>query len=287
MQNIADDGDHTMGQPCPVVDERSGTIWLPLCRDNKQVLLIKSTDDGRTWSEPAEAANEVMIPAWQWIGTGPGHGIQLTTGRLVIPCWAGKGAEFCGNVQASFVIYSDDGGTTWKKGAILDHDASDECEVVEQQDGSLYMNMRSRHEKRQRAYAFSTDGGQTWSAVKYDARLPEPSCQGSIVRFSREPQSDRNRILLACPANPAARDHLTIRMSYDECESWPVSKVLYCGSAAYSDLGVTADGQALCLYEADNYGRLVLARFNIEWLTDGKDRPVSGDNAPSKCLDAF
>ena len=133
------------------------------------------------------------------------------------------------------------------------------------------MNMRSRHDKRQRAYASSTDGGQTWSGVQFDARLPEPSCQGSIIRFSREPQSDRNRILLACPANPAARDQMTIRIPYDECESWPVSKVLHSGSSAYSDLGVTADGQVLCFYEADDYRRMVLARFNIEWLTDGKD----------------
>ena len=116
MQIIADDGVHTMGNPCPVVDETSGTIWLSLCRDNKQVFFMKSMDDGRTWSEPVAAANDVMIPAWEWIGTGPGHGIQLTTGRLVIPCWAGKGPSFCGNVQASLVIYSDDGGTSWKEG---------------------------------------------------------------------------------------------------------------------------------------------------------------------------
>jgi sialidase-1 len=271
MQMIADDGDHTMGQPCPVVDQRNGTIWLPLCRDNKRVLLTNSTDDGKTWSEPAEITKEVVDPAWPWIGTGPGHGIQLTNGRLVIPCWAGKGAEFCGQVQVSFVFYSDDGGKTWQRASLLDDDASDECEVVELVDGSLYMNMRSRQEKRQRAYSFSKDGGQSWSAVKYDARVPEPSCQGGIIRFTREPQFDRNRILLACPANPAARDHFTVRVTYDECGSWPVSKVLYSGGAGYSDLAVTNEGQALCLFEADNCGRLVLARFNIEWLTNGRD----------------
>ena len=138
MQIIADDGERTMGNPCPVLDVNSGTIWLSLCRDNRRIFFMKSTDDGGTWSEPVEAASEVMIPEWEWIGTGPGHGIQLTTGRLVIPCWAGKGAAFCGDVQASFVIYSDDGGTTWKRGATLDHDASDECQVVERVDVLLH-----------------------------------------------------------------------------------------------------------------------------------------------------
>ena len=271
MQMIADDGDHTIGQPCPVLDERTGTIWLPLCCDNQRVFLMKSTDDGRTWSEPAEITNEVMDPTWPWIGTGPGHGIQLTKGRLVIPCWAGRGVGFGGQFQVSFILYSDDGGKTWQRSSALDHDASDECEVVELVDGSLYMNMRSRQEKKQRAYSFSRDGGQTWSTVKFDARLPEPSCQGSIIRFTRTPQFHRNRILLACPASLDARDHLTVRVTYDECGSWPVSKVLYSGPAGYSDLAVTNDGQVFCLFEADNCKRLVLARFNIEWLTDGKD----------------
>ena len=271
MQIIADDGDHCMGNPCPVVDESNGIIWLPLCRDNKRVFLVKSTDDGRTWSKPAEITKQVMDPGWPRIGTGPGHGIQLRNGRLLIPCWAGRGVGFCGQFQVSFVIYSDDGGKTWNRASALDHDASDECEVVELVDGSLYMNMRSRQGKKQRAYSFSRDGGQTWSIVKFDARLPEPSCQGSIIRFTSTPQFHRNRILFCSPSAPAARTCLTVRVSYDECRSWPVSKVLYSGPSAYSDLAVTTDGRVLCLFEADNYKRLVLAKFKIEWLTDGKD----------------
>lgn len=271
LEMIADDGDHTMGQPCPVIDAKSDVVWLPLCRDNKRVFLMKSTDDGRTWSKPAEITREAVDPNWPWIGTGPGHGIQLARGRLVVPCWAGRGAGFCGESQVSFILYSDDGGRTWQRSSLLDHDASDECEVVELADGALYLSMRSRQERRRRAYSFSRDGGQSWSAVSFDARLPEPSCQGSIVRFTGMPQYHRSRILLAGPANRDARDHLTVRVSYDECASWPVAKVLYSGPAGYSDLAVTNDGQVLCLFEADNCRRLVSARFSIEWLTDGRD----------------
>ena len=107
------------------------------------------------------------------------------------------------------------------------------------------------------------------------ARLPEPSCQGSIVRLTSIPLFRKNRILLACPASPEARDHLTVRVSYDECTSWPLSKVLCSGPAKYSDLAVTTDGRILCLYEADGNGKLTLARFNIEWLTDGQDSLAS------------
>ena len=64
---------------------------------------------------------------------------------------------------------------------------------------------------------------------------------------------------------------MTIRVSYDECRTWPLSKVLYEGPAAYSDLAVLPDRTVLCLYEANQYAKIVLARFNIEWLSDGAD----------------
>ena len=49
----------TIGNPCPVVDQESGTIWLPFCRDNNDVLITYSSDDGRTWAEPREITSDV------------------------------------------------------------------------------------------------------------------------------------------------------------------------------------------------------------------------------------
>ena len=119
--------------------------------------------------------------------------------------------------------------------------------------------MRSRHGINRRAYAHSYDGGETWTEVEYDPELPEPSCQGSVVRL------DEGRVLLSHPANTETRTHLTVRMSYDECRAWPVSKVLHEGYASYSDLAVT-DGHILCYYETGQGGRMILARFTPEWL---------------------
>ena len=270
MEIIADDGDHTMGNPCPVVERKTGTIWLPYCRDNKRVLMMNSTDDGKSWSKPVDVTRSATNRNWHWFGTGPGHGIQMTGGRLVIPCWADATPKL-GEIQLSFVFYSDDRGATWKVGAPLTANTSDECEVVELTDGRLYMNARSRQRKRKRAYSFSNDGGQNWSPVKFDAKLPEPSCQGGLVRFTDSKRFERNRILLATPANPNSRTHMTVRLSYDECQSWPVAKVVHEGSSAYSDLAVAHDLNALLLYEANSYSKLTLTRFNIQWLTGGKD----------------
>jgi sialidase-1 len=267
MEIIADDGAHTVGNPCPVLDRKTGTVWLPYCRDNRQVFIMKSDDDGHTWSKATEITRDARLPDCHWMGTGPGHGIQLRSGRLLVPCWAGVEPDAThGKTQLSFTIYSDDGGQTWRRGTPLDRDASDECEAVELADGALYLTLRSRHDKKQRGYALSRDGGKTWSAVRYDPRLPEPSCQGSVIRLVPGKEGGDHRILLAAPANTTARTRLTVYLSADECRTWSHSKVVHAGPSAYSDLAVAANREVLLLYEADDYTRLALARFNLAWL---------------------
>ncbi len=276
IQFIADQGELTLGNACPVVDYNTGTIWMLFCRGsepgrgNADVLVMKSTDDGQTWSEPVDISSTAKDPVWPFVGTGPGHGIQLKTGRLLIPSWA-DATKNHGEIQSSYCFYSDDHGSHWKLGQALTQGASCECDVVELVDGTVYLNARSRPDKRQRAYAFSTDGGHGWSEVKYDATQPATPCDGALVRLTDTGRFQKNRILASSPGNPRDRNHLTIRLSYDECRTWPVSKVVTPGYSGYSDMAVANDHTVLCLYEADGCRKLVLARFNVEWLTDGKD----------------
>lgn len=86
----------------------------------------------------------------------------------------------------------------------------------------------------------------------------------------------------AAPGVPRDRRRLSIKLTSDEGKTWPVNKVLEPGYSAYSDLAVLPDGTILCLYERGrdaesatqrptSYSYLTLARFNLEWLTDGKD----------------
>ena len=71
---------------------------------------------------------------------------------------------------------------------------------------------------------------------------------------------------------------MTVRLSYDECRSWPVAKVVYAGSSAYSDLGRNQAGEILLAFEKDGYSQISLIRVNLEWLTDGGDQvePIDG-----------
>jgi sialidase-1 len=149
---------------------------------------------------------------------------------------------------------------------------------VETVDGWLYLNCRNKYRLPEggnaRAIAWSADGGETFAPIVHDAALPEPVCQASACRFTDQERHGRNRVLFSNPASHT-RDHLTVRLSYDECRTWPVSRVLHAGPAAYSDLCVARDMTICCLYERGRegpYESVTLARFNLEWLTNGVDR---------------
>ena len=192
-QLVVSDGDRTCGNPCPVVDRNTGTVVLPFCKDNQQVFVCRSDDDGETWSQPEEITSEAVDPSWSWVGTGPGHGIQLSSGRLLIPAcandsppsapWRDPPAAPLDYLQTSHAFFSEDHGESWQRGARMTLDASDEFETVELSDGTVYANMRSRQGHLCRSTAWSRDGGETWSEVEYDPALPDSSCQGSIVRY--------------------------------------------------------------------------------------------------------
>jgi sialidase-1 len=275
MQLILDDGDNTVGNPCPIVDRQTGTIWLPFCRNNQRVFVTKSTDDGATWSAPVEITASASQPDWTWYATGPGHGIQLSSGRLLVPCDHKIKDATKENPQWYFshVIYSDDHGNTWKLGGTTEG-KTNECQALETQDGSVYLNIRSYGDKNCRAYARSSDGGLTWSKVELDEALIAPKCQASITRLTGAKSHGKNRVLFSSPAG-TERANLTVRLSYDECRTWAFSRTLNPGKSAYSELAVAADGTICCFYECgvkDTYEKITFARFGLEWLTQGKDR---------------
>jgi len=260
----------TIGNPCAVVDRKTGAIWLAFCRDNDRVFMTHSEDDGATWARPVEITADVKDPKWGWYATGPGHGIQLTrgkhAGRLVIPCDCGDSKGWGGwdKKGRSLVIYSDDHGKTWRRGGITEK-AMNECEVAERPDGSLLLSMRNYHGKSRRALAVSTDGGQSWSTPKHHQQVYCPTCQASVHRHSFEPRS----VLLHSGPGGGGRNNLTIRASYDEGDSWPVAKVIQPGPSAYSDLAVLPGGDVVCLYETGAkhpYESIVLARLSLKWL---------------------
>jgi len=276
-------GEDTCGNPCPIVDRRTGAVLLLLTKNKgavnesmimrgeappRTVWIARSMDDGVTWSAPEEISEQAREPEWRWYATGPGHGIQLANGRLVAPCDHSLGPDW-----HSHVIYSDDAGASWRIGGVAEG-KTDESTVVELFDGMLYLNMRNNRDTHRRAFATSTDKGLTWSPVGDDPALVEPVCQASVLRLSTEKHRTKNRIVFSNPASER-RENMTVRLSYDQCKTWSVAKTLWPGPSAYSDLVLAADKRIGCLYERGKnhpYETVTFALFTLEWLTEGRDR---------------
>ena len=127
---------------------------------------------------------------------------------------------------------------------------------------------------KKRHCSWSFDGGMTWSELVTLDDLPDPLCQASIVRFTDQDNHDKSRVLFSNCAG-TARENMTVRVSYDECKTWTVSKSLYPGPSEYSDLAVSSDMTICCMYlrgVSRPYESIRLAQFNLEWLTDGAGR---------------
>ena len=273
--------------PCPVIDRTTGDVILVydlwpeyikgtwpkdykrkpgLGRDSVTAWVTTSSDEGATWSTPVDITAMAKKPAWSNFIHGPGVGIQMRSGRIVIPCCYQMGA------WRNFTIYSDDHGKTWH---LSDNEVGpgvDESQVVERSDGTLVLNMRSSRRKGCRAVSTSKDGGKTWSELVDCPALPEPVCQGSILRYTWADQRGKSRMLFSNPGNTKARDTGTIRLSYDEGATWPVAKTIQPGYFGYSCLAVLPDWTICCLFENVGCRKATLVRFSLDWLTDGKDR---------------
>ncbi len=264
---IWDDGDNVCGNPAPVVDYTTGTIYLlstwnlgsdhesqiinQSSKDSRRIFILQSTDNGQTWSSPLEITKSVKLANWTWYATGPCHGIQLTkgknSGRLLIPC---DHIEAVSEKYFSHVIFSDDHGKTWQTGGTTPQDQVNECSVAELSDGKLMLNMRN-YDRNQKTRKISTsnDGGITWGNIYSDKSLPEPICQGSLLGYYIR-KTGNGRLLFINPADENKRQNMTLRMSSDDGLTWEKSRVLFAGPSAYADLTQLSNGNIGCLYEA-------------------------------------
>jgi sialidase-1 len=293
---VWDDPGNTCGNPCPVVDRETGTIWLLMTwnrgddpepqiieqtsEDTRRVFVTRSEDDGMTWAEPEEITEDVKLQDWTWYATGPGAGIQIEHAphrhRLVIPCdhiEAGTKARY------SHVIYSDDHGETWVLGGRTPQSGVNECEVVELTGGQLMLNMRNYdRSETTRKVSISRDGGVTWSALHPAPELIEPICQASIRRYRWPTEAETGLILFSNPAHETDRRRMTVRVSEDEGRSWDAGRILHEGPSAYSCLAVLPNGDVGCLYEKGDdhpYASIVLARFPVDWLRSRPGRSLT------------
>ncbi len=272
--------EQTVNNPVAIVDRDTGAIELLYCVNYARCFSMRSTDDGVTWSQPVEitAAFEPFRKTYDWkvIATGPGHGIQLKGGRLVVPIWLAYGNEGDHKPSAAATIYSDDHGKTWKAGDLCLPNEGDlgnpnETMVAELSDGRVMLVTRSVSQASRKIITISADGATGWSIPVFHEQLWEPICMASIVAhpsgvllFSNPHTLGLDKAGQPVPGGRGKRENLSIKLSRDDGKTWPINKVLEAGKAAYSDLAVLPDGTVLCLYERAE--AIDCARFNLEWL---------------------
>ena len=231
-----------VGNAAPVEDRTTGRIWVPFCRNNEEIWISYSDDQGQTWAAPSWLPGLVQ-PSWQWVGLGPPGAIQLKSGRLLVPAyhstspWKGDGC-----VSAGFTMYSDDSGRSWQVSA--DFGApfkANECQAVELANGDVLIAARtiSTH----RIQVTSHDGGQTFDAPyvvpKDSLQQTIEGCEGSIVRDDASP----NVLYFSNPNNDLIiRRNMTIFQSLNDGQSWGVFRSVDRGAVAYSSMQVLPAG---------------------------------------------
>lgn len=295
LQLLHDDGKNSLNNPTAVVEQQSGRVFLMYQgipghlkersanvatgfegTDIYRNLLIWSDDDGVTWNKPLDVTQTTKRATHATtVASGPGIGIQITrgphAGRMIIPFNEGPY-----NQWNNFAVFSDDRGMTWKcgdnvPGAFLPDEKLgqrsqiNEVQMVELSDGSVRLNSRQFAGAKVRKTSVSTDGGVTWSRVEDVPVLRDPSCNASILRYSFGNGNSRGTILYSGP-DSTGRETGTVYLSTDDGVTWSGKRVLWPGSFAYSVLTKLSDGTVGCLFEADNYRRIIFARFSVEWL---------------------
>lgn len=222
-----------VGDPAILVDKQTGTIWVAGLwthgypgerawtasgpgmspEETGQFLLVKSEDDGLTWSEPMNITGQVKKPEWTLFLQGPGKGITLEDGTLVFP------AQFKDKdgMPWSTIMYSKDHGKTWRMGTGAKSNTT-EAQVVQLDDGSLMLNMRDNRGGARSVY-ITGDLGETWKAHPTSRKaLIEPVCMASIISHKYK---GKHLLIFSNPNSTERRHRMTVKVSKDQGMTWP------------------------------------------------------------------
>ena len=240
-------------------------------KETAQFLIIKSEDDGKTWSAPINITSLTKKKEWWLYAPAPGHGITLVDGTLVFPT---QGRDENG-IPFSNITYSKDGGKTWIASAPA-YSNTTECMAVQLDNGDIMLNMRDNRNRgvkspNGRRVCVTSDLGKTWRehTSSYNA-LIEPTCMASIHKHVYSDEQGRLKSLLVFfnPNSYNAREKLTLKFSFDDGKTWPEKywvMVDEWGGAGYSCITSIDENTLGIIYEGSG-AHLVFQQIKLKEL---------------------
>ena len=225
-----------VGDPSILVDTKTNTVWIVAAwthgmgnqrawwsshpgmdlNHTAQLVMAKSTDDGKTWSAPINVTEQVKLPEWYFLLQGPGRGITMQDGTLVFPIQYIDKTR----IPNAGIMYSKDRGATWH---IHNHARTNttEAQVAEVEPGTLMLNMRDNRGGSRAVYT-TTDLGKTWKEHESSrTALIEPVCMASLISVKAKDNAlGKDLLIFSNPNSTSERKDMTIKISTDGGKTW-------------------------------------------------------------------
>ena len=280
------------GDPALVVHKPTGAlmclmssevgIWSSTPENPTRLYYSISYDNGITWSDPYDftsqiygvnCTNEYRRTNFQFVFITSGRAECTRSGRIMAVGVTSDSAYRTS--YENYLIYTDDLGKSWHCSSEPAYDYGDEAKVVQLNNGSILMSIRTRNGHRY--FAISNDEGDTWPVKGYErSEIVDPNCNAEIMRYTSTLDGyDQDRLIHTYLDSTSGRRNLTLLVSYDEGETWVHNKRLYTGLASYSTMTMDPYDGSIFVYWENEYSDgsiwMKMTKITLDWLTDGED----------------